>query len=113
GLQAVDRPLTPINENNTDEGQTGMIVTSILENSDARRRGLDLNDELVSFAGRVIGNRNHYQNVLGLFPKGWRVPLVYRRDNDKHEILLRLMGTQRAELDDDGRPKPPQPTPRQ
>ncbi len=95
----------------TDEGQTGMIVTSILENCDARRRGLDLNDELVSFAGRPIGNRNHYQNVLGVFPKGWRVPLVYRRNNDKQEILVRLMGTQRGEIDDDGKPKPPQPGP--
>jgi serine protease Do len=113
GLQADHATLGAIIENKTEEGQTGMMVTSILENSDARRRGLDLNDELVSFAGRVIGNRNHYQNVLGLFPKGWRVPLVYRRDNDKHEILVRLMGTQRAELDDDGRPKAPQPAPQQ
>ena len=61
-------------------------------------------------SGRPIGNRNHYQNVLGLFPKGWRVPLVYRRDN-KYEILVRLMGTQRAEIDDEGKPKPPQPGP--
>src|SRR5438128_3217116 len=82
GLQADHATLGAFIENKTDEGQTGMIVTSILENCDARRRGLDLNDELVSFAGRPIGNRNHYQNVLGLFPKGWRVPLVYRRNND-------------------------------
>ena len=39
-----------------------------------------------------VSNRNHYQNVLGLFPKGWRVPLTFRRDNAKHEILVRLMG---------------------
>src|SRR5207253_4312658 len=65
GLQADHASLGAIIENKTDEGQTGMVVTSILENCDARRRGLDLNDELVSFAGRPIGNRNHYQNVLG------------------------------------------------
>ncbi|HEV3079460.1 MAG TPA: trypsin-like peptidase domain-containing protein [Gemmataceae bacterium] len=111
GLQADHASLGAIIENRTDEGQTGMIVTSILENCDARRRGLDLNDELVSFAGRPIGSRNHFQNVMGLFPKGWRVPLVYRRNSVKQEILVRLMGTQRGEIDDDGKPKPPQPGP--
>src|SRR6266849_7283856 len=75
GLQADHASLGAIVENKTDEGQTGMIVTSILENCDAHRRGLDLNDELVSFAGRTVGNRNRYQNVLGIYPKGWRMPL--------------------------------------
>src|SRR5438876_2097906 len=85
GLNVDHATLGAIIESRNDDGQTGMIVTSILENCDARRRGLDLNDELVSFAGRPIGSRNHFQNVMGLFPKGWRVPLVYRRNNDKQE----------------------------
>src|SRR5713226_6806551 len=55
GLDADHATLGAIIENKAEEGQSGMMVTSILENSDARRRGLDLNDELVSFAGRVIG----------------------------------------------------------
>jgi hypothetical protein len=74
-----------------------------------------LNDELVSFAGRPIRNRNHYQNVLGLFPKGWRVPLVFRHENDKTEILVRLMGATPAETEEeptDKPPKTPQPAPR-
>jgi S1-C subfamily serine protease len=110
GLDTDHATLGAFIENKADETQTGMVVTRILEDCDARRRGLDLNDELVSFAGRPVHNRNHYQNVLGLFPKGWRVPLVYRRDNDKHEILVRLMGLQRQEIED-GKPKPPPPPP--
>ena len=50
--------------------------------------------------------------MLGIYPKGWRVPLVYRRDNEKHEILVRLMGRpawnsrmRRPTTE----PKPPQP----
>jgi serine protease Do len=112
GLDADHASLGAIVQNRDDEGaESGMVVTSILENCDAHRRGLDLNDELVSFAGRSVANQNQYKNVLGLFPKGWRVPLVYRRDNQKHEILVRLMGIQRQELSEDGRPKPQQPLP--
>jgi hypothetical protein len=94
-----------------------MLVESILEDSDAFRRGLEPGDELVSFAGRPVTNVNHYKNVLGIFPKGWRLPLVYRRNNEKKEILVRLMGVQRQQLDDSGRPRPspdepPRPGPR-
>jgi S1-C subfamily serine protease len=111
GLDVDHATLGAFIENKSEEGsQPGMVVTKILEDCDAHRRGLEINDELVSFAGRPVTNRNHYQNVLGLFPKGWRVPLVFRRDNDKHEILVRLMGLQRQEIED-GRPRPPQAPP--
>jgi S1-C subfamily serine protease len=112
GLDTDHASLGAIVSNKEEEGmESGMVVTSILENCDAHRRGLDINDELVSFAGRPVANQNQYKNVLGLFPKGWRVPLVYRRNNEKHEILVRLMGIQRQELSEDGRPKPQQPLP--
>jgi hypothetical protein len=64
-----------------------------------------------------MSNVNQFKNVLGLFPKGWRVPLVYRRENgktmEKHEILVRLMGVQRQELPgaDGQQPPPGQPQP--
>jgi S1-C subfamily serine protease len=114
GLEADHASLGALVETRAEEGvQTSMVVTQILENSDAHRRGLEINDEIVSFAGRPVTSPNHYHNILGIFPKGWRVPLVYRRENDKHEILVRLMGLQRQELDDEGRPKPPAPSGRQ
>ena len=67
-------------------------VADILEASDAYRRGLRYGDEIVSFGGRPIDTANAFKNVLGIFPKGWRVPLVYRRDGKQHSALVRLAG---------------------
>lgn len=94
--------------NDNDEEGTRMVVRGILEDCDAKRRGLDLNDELISFAGRPIGNINEFKNVLGIFPKGWRLPLIYRHQNDKKETLIRLMGTMAKTLEDP-KAKPDQP----
>jgi serine protease Do len=74
-------------------GDSGKVrVSNILESSDAYRRGLRYDDELVSFGGRAIDTPNGFKNVLGIYPKGWRVPLVYRRDGQDHSILVRLVG---------------------
>src|SRR5439155_13853399 len=88
-----------------------MQVTTILEDSDASRRGLQPDDELVEFAGRPMASVNQYKNVLGLFPKGWRVPLVYRRENKKSEILVRLQGVLPKDMIEGNqrRPRGPQP----
>jgi S1-C subfamily serine protease len=102
-------------------GINRLVVRSILENCDAARRGVDVDDELVTFAGRHFASTNQYKNALGLFPKGWRVPIVYRHENDKkeferREVLIRLMGVQAQEIRDQNEPnppdKPPQPQPR-
>lgn len=74
----------------SDDGS--VHVSNILESSDAYRRGLRYDDELVSFGGRPIDTQNAFKNVLGIYPKGWRVPLVYRRDGKEHEIQVRLTG---------------------
>jgi serine protease Do len=111
GLEADHATLGAFIGNRTEEGsENAIVVTSIIENCDAHRRGLDVGDELISFAGRPVSNRNHYQNVLGLFPKGWRVPVTFRRENAKTEILVRLMGAQRQEIED-GKPKPAETPP--
>jgi hypothetical protein len=75
----------------------GVRVSNILETSDAYRRGLRYDDEIVSFAGRPIDTPNGFKNVLGIFPKGWRVPLVYRRDKQEHSIVVRLTGVHAEE----------------
>ena len=69
-----------------------VVVGDILENSDAYRRGLRYDDEIVSFAGRPIRSVNAFKNVLGIFPKGWRVPLTYRHEGKNHDTFVRLMG---------------------
>jgi serine protease Do len=95
------------------EGEEGeesrLIVSAVIDESDAHRRGLEVDDELVSFAGRPLTSVNQFKNVLGLFPRTWRVPLVYRRNQQKHEILVRLMQLQQKQ--DEPRPRPPQPGP--
>ena len=73
-----------------DDGR--VVVSEILETSDAYRRGLRCDDEIVSFAGRPISTPNGFKNVLGIFPKGWRVPLSYRRDGKRYDVLVRLAG---------------------
>ena len=67
-------------------------IDNILTSSDAFRRGLRYNDELISFAGRPVHSVNEFKNILGIFPKGWRVPLQYRRDGQIDSIHVRLAG---------------------
>ena len=76
----------------TDEEDRRVVVSNILESSDAFRRGLRYGDEIVSFGGRPIDTVNAFKNVLGIYPKGWQVPLTYRRDGKSVDIHVRLAG---------------------
>jgi serine protease Do len=76
----------------TSDGDSQVVVASILESSEAYRRGLRLDDEIVSFAGRNIRSVNQFKNVLGIYPKGWRLPMTYRREQQKYSIQTRLRG---------------------
>ncbi|MCA9151673.1 MAG: trypsin-like peptidase domain-containing protein, partial [Planctomycetales bacterium] len=81
----------------TDE--TGsVVVTNILDSSDAYRRGLRYSDHIVSLAGRKIDTANTFKNVLGILPRGWRVPLVYRHNDETIETYVRLAGVHSPEV---------------
>ena len=69
-----------------------VVVSDILDTSDAWRRGLRYDDEIVSLAGRPVRTVNAFKNILGTLPAGWQVPLVYRRDGRREEMLARLAG---------------------
>lgn len=99
-----------------EDGSRPRVLVSGLIPSDAERRGLQLGDELVRFAGRPVTTVNQFKNVLGLYPKGWRVPLAVRREREgggaeTREMLVRLMGYERQEPEapkpPPGRPMPP------
>ncbi len=97
-----------------EEGAPRTVVTTILEDSDARRRGIDSGDQIILFAGRSLLEEglNGYKNALGIYPRGWRVPIKYRQDNQTKETLVRLMGVMRREIPDPNGTKPapgPQP----
>lgn len=99
-----------------EEGDLSKIfVNSILDEADAFRRGLKPQDQLVSFAGRPTTSTNQYKNILGIFPKEWRVPLRYRRGTTSKEMLVRLMGNMDKVIEKEPQPgeapKPGQPQP--
>ncbi len=75
-----------------------VLVDSILEDSSAYRRGLREGDEVVSLADRPIGSVNQFKNILGIYPKGWKVPLVFRRDGLKQAIEVTLKGVQQESV---------------
>ena len=56
-------------------------MKQVLDESDAARRGIREGDQLLSFAGRAVTSTNQYKNILGIYPKEWRVPLTFRRNN--------------------------------
>jgi len=92
-----------------DEGELSkLVIGQILQESDAYHRGLRSDDQLLMFAGRVMTSANQYKNILGLLPKGWRVPVAYRHNNERRETLVRMMGALPTEKEQD-QPMPPMP----
>ena len=88
-----------------------VVVSDILERSDAFRRGLRYDDEIVALAGRPVLTVNAFKNILGTLPAGWQVPLTYRRSGRRIDTLVRLAGVhtpaQLAKLvATDGEPEP-------
>jgi S1-C subfamily serine protease len=78
----------------SDDGR--VVVSDILETSDAYRRGLRYDDEIVAIAGRPVRTVNAFKNILGTLPAGWQVPLVSRRSGRRTEMLVRLAGVHSA-----------------
>jgi len=109
-------------ESETDEGALSRVLVKNVIESDAKRRGLEVGDQLVAFAGRPVFTVNAYKNLLGQFPRGWRVPIVFRRESTRVEALVRLMGATKRVLEEPKgpggpggpggppRPAPPPPT---
>ena len=109
-----------VSTTNDEELERQQVLISNLIGSDAERRGLELGDEITRLAGRRVSTVNQFKNVLGIYPKGWRVPVTYRRriegaGTQTRQALVRLMGYEKRELGEDGRPvapgKPPSPKP--
>ena len=94
----------------SDTGEVTVAQVSAL--SDAYRRGLRPGAEVLSFAGRLLTSANDFQNVLGIFPEGTRLPLTWRDSDGLHEGTIRLRplhAFQKApELPEERRQRPPQ-----
>ncbi|MEO1528725.1 MAG: S1C family serine protease, partial [Planctomycetota bacterium] len=73
------------------------VVSNILESSDAYRRGLRYDAEILEIDGRVVKNANDVQNVLATLPKNWRVEIAFRLDGETKRVPVRLMGVHRQD----------------
>lgn len=71
---------------------SGVVVSNILESSDAYRRGLRYGSEILEIDGRVVQTANDLQNVMATLPNGWRVKMSYRSEGKTVDTLVRLMG---------------------
>lgn len=69
----------------------GVVVSNILDTSDAYRRGLRYGAEILEIDGRIVQSANDVQNILATFPNGWRVPLTFRYEGKTTNTLVRLM----------------------
>ncbi len=67
-----------------------VLVSDVIEISEAWRRGLRPGDELLSFAGRALNSANDFKNILGIFPAGARVPFTYENNDGRSTATIRL-----------------------
>ncbi|MDR3199524.1 MAG: trypsin-like peptidase domain-containing protein [Planctomycetaceae bacterium] len=68
-----------------------VLFDEVLVTSDAYRNGLRYNDELLRFAGKTVDTANTFKNLIGLFPKHWRLPVTVRgKDGERFELMVRL-----------------------
>lgn len=72
----------------TDAGK--VVVSNILDSSDAYRRGIRYGDEIVRLAGREVTTVNQLKNILGIFPSHSRLQLHYRRDGELFDTWVRV-----------------------
>ena len=75
----------------------GVRVTNIIESSDAYRRGLRYQAEILEIDGRAVQTANDVQNVLGTLPANWRVKLAFRHEGETTETLVRLRTVHRRD----------------
>ncbi len=67
-----------------------VVVSNILESSDAYRRGLRYGDEILRLDDREITSVNQLKNILGIFPSHSRLQLRYRQDNQSIDTWIRV-----------------------
>ncbi len=71
-----------------EEGK--VLVSNILDSSDAYRRGIRYDDQITSFAGREVKTVNELKNLLGIYPSYYRVPIRYVHEGKEVDTWIRL-----------------------
>ena len=85
-----------------DDSAVSRVLVNQVIPSDAMRRGIQPEDQIISFAGRQISTVNQFKNILGTIPAGWKVPIGIRRISENGEtkrvdLLVRLVSGERPE----------------
>lgn len=81
----------------TTDPDGGVVVSNILESSDAYRRGLRYNAQILEIDGRPVTTANDVQNVLGTLPSGWRVNVTFRDEGVTTKVPIRMMSVHRQD----------------
>ena len=69
-----------------------IVVSNILESSDAYRRGIRIDDRIVALGGRRVATVNAFKNILGTYPKGWPILVTVSRGTEETNVPVRLSG---------------------
>lgn len=67
-----------------------VVVSNILETSDAYRRGLRYGDQILRLDGREILSVNQLKNILGIFPTHSRLALQFRQEGKVIDTWIRV-----------------------
>ncbi len=76
-----------------DAGFRRVVFDKVLEEASAWQAGVRPGDRAIEFEGRPITSANALQNVLGAYPAGWPVSLVWEHEGERIEkdvVLGRL-----------------------
>ena len=75
----------------------GVRISNIIAGSDAYRRGLRYDAEILRIDGRTVTTANEVQNVLATYPANWRIPLTFRHDGETVRTVVRLRSVHRRD----------------
>ena len=73
-----------------DLGYRRVVFDKMLEPSPASKAGIQVGDCLVSFAGRPIRSSNQFANILGTFPAGWPVEVIFEHEGQPATRIIEL-----------------------
>jgi len=71
-------------------GQSGAIISEVLEGSPAEKAGLKAGDVVVSVNGRRVDGSSDFRNRIGLTEKGKSVELAVYRDGERKTINVKV-----------------------
>jgi S1-C subfamily serine protease len=71
-------------------GNSGALVTRIIENSAAERAGIQINDVIVSINGKQLRDSGSLRNFIGLLPPGENVAVGLIRDGRAQTVTAVL-----------------------